>query len=47
MDSLFSTFRDPAAHVPKVTWATSRSGALDMLTLASMLHRRLGEAAVR
>jgi hypothetical protein len=41
MNGMFSTFRNPAAHAPKVAWATSRSDALDMLTLASMLHRCL------
>ena len=30
-----------------MAWATSRSDALDMLTLASMLHRRLDKADVR
>jgi uncharacterized protein (TIGR02391 family) len=44
---LFSAFRNPAAHAPRVAWATSRSDALDMLTLASMLHRRLDNAVVR
>lgn len=47
LKGLFSTFRNPAAHAPKVAWATSRSDALDMLTLASMLHRRLDKATVR
>ena len=47
MKGLFSTFRNPAAHAPRVAWATSRSDALDMLTLASMLHRRLDKADVR
>jgi uncharacterized protein (TIGR02391 family) len=47
MKGLFSTFRNPTAHAPKVLWATSRSEALDMLTLASMLHRRLDDAIVR
>jgi len=47
MKGLFSTFRNPAAHAPKVAWATSRSDALDMLTLASMLHRRLDKADIR
>jgi uncharacterized protein (TIGR02391 family) len=47
MKGLFSTFRNPAAHAPKVLWATSRMDALDMLTLASMLHRRLDDATVR
>jgi hypothetical protein len=30
-----------------VRWATSRTDALDMLTLASMLHRRLDAATVQ
>jgi uncharacterized protein (TIGR02391 family) len=47
MKRLFSAFRNPAAHAPRVTWATSRSDALDMLTLASILHRRLDEADVK
>jgi uncharacterized protein (TIGR02391 family) len=44
MKGLFSTFRNPSAHAPKVLWATSRAEALDMMTLASMLHRRLDES---
>lgn len=47
MKGPFSTFRNPAAHAPKVAWATSRSDALDMLSLAAMLHRRLDKADVR
>jgi uncharacterized protein (TIGR02391 family) len=47
MKGLFSTFRNPAAHAPRISWATSRSDALDMLTLASMLHRRLDQATIR
>ena len=43
---LFATFRNPTAHAPKVLWATSRAEALDMLTLASMLHRRLDTATL-
>jgi hypothetical protein len=47
MPCLFSTFRNPAAHAPKVAWATLGSDALEMLTLACMLHRRLDTADVR
>jgi uncharacterized protein (TIGR02391 family) len=47
MKGLFSTFRNPTAHAPKVLWAVSRRDTLDMLTLASMLHRRLDDATVR
>jgi uncharacterized protein (TIGR02391 family) len=44
---LFSTFRNPTAHAPRVVSATTCADALDMLTLASMLHRRLDDATVR
>jgi uncharacterized protein (TIGR02391 family) len=47
MKGLFSTFGNPTAHAPRVVWATSRANALDMLTLASMLHRGLDNATVR
>jgi uncharacterized protein (TIGR02391 family) len=47
MKGMFATFRNPTAHAPKVRWATSRSDALDMLTLTSLLHRRLDLATVR
>jgi len=47
LKGLFSTYRNPAAHTPKVLWATSREEALDMMSLASMLHRRLDKATVR
>lgn len=47
MKGLFSTFRNPTAHAPRVVWVTSRADALDMLTLASMLHRRLDDATIR
>lgn len=47
MKGLFSTFRNPVAHAPRVQWAVSRRDAVDMLTLASMLHRRLDQATVR
>ncbi|MFD1545920.1 TIGR02391 family protein [Nonomuraea guangzhouensis] len=43
---LFSTFRNPSAHAPRVLLATPRSDALYVLTLISMLHRRLDSAVV-
>jgi uncharacterized protein (TIGR02391 family) len=46
LKGLFGTFRNPTAHAPRILWATSRAEALDMLTLASMLHRRLDQATV-
>lgn len=41
---LFSTFRNTTAHAPRVRWAVDRHEALDLLTLASMLHRRVDDA---
>ena len=38
------TFRHPTAHAPKVAWAVTERDALEVLTLLSMLHRRLDEA---
>jgi uncharacterized protein (TIGR02391 family) len=46
LKGLFGTFRNPSAHAPKVLWATSQRDALDMMTLASMLHRRLDVATI-
>jgi uncharacterized protein (TIGR02391 family) len=47
LKGMFSTFRNTTAHAPRLAWATSRSDAIDMLTLASMLHRRLDAAVVK
>ncbi len=44
---LFGTFRNPTAHAPRVRWAVEQTEALDMLTIASMLHRRLDGALVK
>ena len=38
------TFRHPTAHAPKIAWAVTERDALEVLTLLSMLHRRLDEA---
>jgi uncharacterized protein (TIGR02391 family) len=42
----FSAFRNPPAHEPKITWYISETDALDLLTMLSLLHRRL-DVAVR
>ncbi|MBC8359252.1 MAG: TIGR02391 family protein [Candidatus Aminicenantes bacterium] len=43
---LFGTFRNVTAHAPKIKWSINEQDALDMLTLTSLLHRRL-DGAVR
>jgi uncharacterized protein (TIGR02391 family) len=44
MKGMFGLFRNPTAHAPKVTWAMREQDALDLLTVASLIHRRLDEA---
>lgn len=44
MKGMFGAFRNVTAHAPKVCWSISERDALDLLTIASLLHRRLDEA---
>ncbi len=46
LKGMFGTFRNVTAHAPKIKWPISEEDALDLLSLASYLHRRL-DAAVR
>jgi uncharacterized protein (TIGR02391 family) len=41
LKGLFGTFRNTTAHAPKIKWVINEQDALDMLSLASLLHRRL------
>lgn len=38
---MIGMFRNTTAHVPKIKWEIEEHDALDCLTLASMLHRKL------
>jgi uncharacterized protein (TIGR02391 family) len=40
---LFGTIRNPLAHNPKVEWDMSEQDALDILTMASLVHRKLDQ----
>lgn len=44
MVGFFGTFRNTTAHAPRITWSMSEQDALDLLTMASFLHRRLDSA---
>lgn len=44
LKGLFGTFRNTTAHAPKITWDINEQDALDILTLVSLLHRRLDSA---
>lgn len=44
---VFSTFRNVTAHAPRISWPIDEADALDLLTLASLLHRRIDAAVPR
>lgn len=44
---LFSAFRNPAAHEPRIEWTLTEADALDVLGTLSMVHRRLDVATVQ
>lgn len=44
---LFGTIRNPLAHNPKVEWDMSEQDALDILTMLSLIHRKLDKAKRR
>lgn len=41
---VFGTVRNPLAHSPKLEWPMSEQDALDILTLVSLVHRKLDRA---
>jgi len=41
---LFGTVRNPLAHNPKIEWEMSEQDALDLLTMASLIHRKFDSA---
>lgn len=43
---LFGTVRNPTAHNPKIEWDMSEQDALDILTMASLIHRKLDNAKI-
>lgn len=44
LKGLFGTFRNTTAHAPKITWRIEEQDALDILSLVSLVHRRLDAA---
>lgn len=44
LKGLFGTFRNTTAHAPKITWAIQEQDALDILSMVSLVHRRLDSA---
>ena len=44
LKGLFGTFRNTTAHAPKIIWSIEEEDALDILSLVSLVHRRLDKA---
>ena len=44
LKGLFGTFRNTAAHAPKIMWPIKEEDALDILSMVSLVHRRLDKA---
>jgi uncharacterized protein (TIGR02391 family) len=41
---LFGVIRNPTAHNPKIEWNMTEQDALDVLTMTSLVHRKLDQA---
>ncbi len=44
---LFGTFRNPTAHAEKIYWPITEQDALDILSLVSLVHRKLDSVTKR
>jgi uncharacterized protein (TIGR02391 family) len=44
---MFGMFRNPTAHEARIHWPMTKEDAEDLLTLVSMIHRRLDKAVTR
>ena len=44
LKGLYGTIRNPLAHDPKVEWEVNEQDALDILTMISLVHRKIDKA---
>ncbi len=44
LTGFFGMFRNVTAHAPKITWVIEENDALDMMSMASLMHRKLDAA---
>ncbi|MFD2053722.1 TIGR02391 family protein [Mesorhizobium calcicola] len=42
----FGMFRNPTAHEARINWTMSKEDAEDLLSLVSLIHRRLDAASM-
>ena len=43
--SAFGMFRNPTAHEARIHWTMTKDDAEDLLTIVSLIHRRLDQAS--
>ncbi len=46
LKGFFGMFRNTTAHIPKVKWEINEDEALDIMTLASLFHKRLDRTKI-
>lgn len=46
LKGMFGVFRNVTAHAPKISWPIGEQDAMDLLSIASFLHRRLDNAVL-
>lgn len=46
LKGVFGMFRNPTAHEPKILWAMGKEDAEDLLSLISLIHRRIDDATM-
>lgn len=44
VNGIFGMFRNPTAHSPRISWSMNKADAEDLLSLTSLVHRRLDQA---
>ncbi|HAU36524.1 MAG TPA: TIGR02391 family protein [Phycisphaerales bacterium] len=44
LKGLYGTIRNPLAHTPKIEWSMTEQDLLDILTVVSLVHRKLDQA---
>lgn len=44
LKGLYGTIRNPLAHTPKAEWEMTEQDALDIMTMISLVHRKLDQA---
>lgn len=46
LKGMFGVFRNTTAHAPKISWPIDEQDALDLMSIASYLHRRIDAATI-